>query len=111
MTTRRQAVPAVFSRRLRYERKRRDWTLRRLGTEAGVNASTVLHAEQGADVALSIAVALAAGLGLPLAALLADLQCGRCDGMPPDGFICGECGRGGVADVKDSSDDKGGSPS
>ena len=95
MTARRQTPPAVFGHRLRQERECRNWTLRQFGTAAGVNATTVLRAEQGHDVALSIAVALAAALGLPLAALLAELECARCDGAPPSGFVCLACGRGG----------------
>ncbi len=98
MTARQQSVPPVFGRRLRAEREARSLTLRQLGAKAAVNATTVLRAEQGHDVALSIAVALASALGLPLAALLADLQCGRCDGMPPAGFICSTCGRGASPD-------------
>jgi transcriptional regulator with XRE-family HTH domain len=96
-----QSVPPVFGRRLRAERERRDLTLRQLATACRVNANTVLRAEQGRDVALSIASALAAGLGLPLSALLAELKCGRCDGTPPAGFICGECGRTRMAAVND----------
>ena len=94
MTARQHGVPAAFGRRLRQERERRNWTLRQFGTAAGVNATTVLRAEQGHDVALSIAAALAAGLGLPLSALLAEMECARCDGAPPAGFVCLACGRG-----------------
>lgn len=87
--------PAAFGRRLRAERESRGLTLRQLGAKAKVDATTVLRTEQGRDVRLSIAEALAGALGLPLAALLADLQCARCGGMPPAGFICSACGRDG----------------
>jgi transcriptional regulator with XRE-family HTH domain len=106
VTGSRHDVPAVFGRRLRSERESRGLTLRQFGTKAGVNATTVLRAEHGSDVALSIAVALAEALGLPLAALLAELKCARCGEMPPAGFICSACGREG----KSSSDEKGPTP-
>ena len=93
MSARQQEVPATFGRRLRSERESRGLTLRQLAADARVNATTVLRAEQGRDVALSIAVALAAALGLPLAALLAELECARCGGVPPSGFVCLACGR------------------
>ena len=103
MTASQHGVPAVFGRRLRYERELRGWTLRQFGTAAGVNATTVLRAEHGADVALSVALALAEALGIPLAALLTELECARCDGTPPAGFICSACGREG----KSSSNERG----
>lgn len=97
MSARQHSAPPVFGRRVRAERERRGLTLRALASASGVNATTVLRAEQGHDVALSIAAALAAGLDLPLSALLAELGCARCDGTPPTGFICAGCGRGGAS--------------
>lgn len=96
MTARQQKVPAIFGRRVRAERESRGWTLRELAARCGVNATTVLRAEQGHDVTLSIATALAAGLGLPLSALLAELGCARCNGRPHAGCICTACGREGA---------------
>ena len=97
MSPRQHSAPPVFGRRVRAERERRGLTLRALADACGVNATTVLRAEQGCDVALSIATALAAGLGLPLSALLAELECARCGGVPPAGFICAGCGRGSAS--------------
>jgi transcriptional regulator with XRE-family HTH domain len=88
-----QSVPPIFGHRLRAEREAQGLTLRQLGAKSGVNATTVLRAEQGHDVALSIAVALASALGMPLAALLAEPVCARCDGSPRPGFMCLACGR------------------
>jgi transcriptional regulator with XRE-family HTH domain len=103
MTGRRHDVPAAFGRRLRSERESRGLTLRQLAARSGVNATTVMRVEHGRDVALGIALSLAAALGLPLAALLAGLECARCAGHPPAGFICSGCGREG----KSSSDEEG----
>lgn len=92
----RQPAPPVFARRLRSERESQALSLRQLGTRSGVNATTVLRAEQGHDVSLGVAVALAAALSLPLAALLTELECSRCGGTPPAGCMCLGCGRRGA---------------
>ena len=95
MTPRQQTIPERFGRRIRRERERRGWSMRDLGSKCGVNASTILRVEQGRDMALSSAVAVAGALGLGMDWLLAETHCGTCDGMPPAGFICSECGRKG----------------
>ena len=74
------ASPPVFGRRLRGERESQSFSLRQLGARSGVNATTELRAEQGHDLSLGVAVALARALCLPLAALLTELECGRCGG-------------------------------
>ncbi len=71
-----------------------------------MNASTILHIEQGRDMALSSAISLIAALGLGLDWLLSEPECEVCDGMPPAGFICGRCGLEG----KTGSDEEGGKP-
>ena len=88
-----QTVPSVFGRRLQREREARHWSLREAGRECGLSASTVMRAEVGEDMALSNAVALARAYGVSMDALLAEPECATCDGMPPAGFICAECGR------------------
>jgi transcriptional regulator with XRE-family HTH domain len=90
-----QAVPPVFGLRLKRERERRDWSLHRVAAEAQTTASTVLRVERGCDLTLGTAIALAKAMGASLDELLAESPCGRCDGMPPEGFICSECGRKG----------------
>jgi transcriptional regulator with XRE-family HTH domain len=92
-----QEVPAAFGRRIKREREQRGWSLRDLGAECGMNASTILRIEGGSDAALSNAVAIAAGLGLPLSVLLTEPECARCDDRPPAGFICAACRREGAA--------------
>ena len=97
MTARQHRVPSWFGGRLRAERERRGWSMRDLSGRCGVNASTILRAEHGGDISLALALAMAAALGVPLGRLVAETPCPVCDGMPPAGFICGECGRGGVS--------------
>jgi len=93
MTTRKLSVPPVFSRRVTRERERLNWSMRELARRAGMQTNTVIRAENGYDLALSSALALAAALGVSLGALAAEPVCGTCDGTPPAGFTCGECGR------------------
>lgn len=107
MTARQQEVPAIFGRRLIRERESRGWSLREAGVKVGVSAPTVMRAEVGQDCALSTALALAAAYGRTISDLLAEGPCDRCDGQPPAGFICGECGRGAT---ESSSDEKGPRP-
>jgi len=97
VTPRSNGVPAVFGRRIKRERERRNWTLRDLGATSGVNASTILRVEAGHDLALSNTIAIVTALGLSLDTLLAEAACARCDGMPPTGFICSACGRESAA--------------
>ena len=52
--------------------------------------------EYGQDGSLSTFLALAGALEVPAAVLLADPPCKLCDGTPPAGFICSECGRGAM---------------
>ena len=95
MTARQHSIPAAFGRRLQREREARHWSLREAAEKSGfAAASTIMRAEQGSDVALSSAVALAALYGVPLSVLLAESACEVCDGMPPVGFICATCGAG-----------------
>jgi transcriptional regulator with XRE-family HTH domain len=100
----RHEVPEVFGRRIQRERQRRAWNLRELGDKAGgVSANTILRVEDGQNLTLGVAVALAKALGVSLDSLLAEVECETCDGMPPAGFICAECGRG----AKSSTDEEG----
>ena len=95
MSGRQHSVPPVFGRRLQRERENRHWTMRDVSKKSGLWPSTIMRAEKGSDVSLSNAVALAALYGTSLDALLAEMVCETCDGMPPAGFICSACGRGG----------------
>jgi transcriptional regulator with XRE-family HTH domain len=106
MTARQFSVPPVFGRRLQRERSRRGWSMRDLAARCGEGFSqnTVKRAEDGSDLHLSHAIALATALGTSLDALLAESPCGTCDGMPPTGFICSECGRGNVKDAATRED-------
>jgi transcriptional regulator with XRE-family HTH domain len=94
MTARQQSVPAWFGERVRRERENLGLSIRQLAVKCGIANSTVSRAEEGHDLALSSALALAAVLDRPLAALLAEPSCPVCDGTPPAGFACTSCGTG-----------------
>lgn len=88
-------VPAVFARQVRARRLDRGWLLRDLAAASGAGISTLSRAENGAGITLALADRIARGLGVPLAALLPAVACGRCLDAPPRGFTCQECGTAG----------------
>lgn len=87
---------AVFARRVLRERTAREWSMRELAGRAAVSPATVCRAEGGHDVHLGIAVAISGALGMTLAEMFSPPECGHCDGHPPAGFLCPECGRGAI---------------
>ena len=90
-------VCAVFGQRVRAARTGRDWTLRELAAEAGVDHTTLSKIENGRGTRFAIAGRIAAAFGVPLAALLPAVACGHCLDAPPRGFTCQECGTAGPA--------------
>ena len=104
MIGRKKFVPEVFGLRLRRAREDRGWSLRQVSAKCGVGPNTIHRAEHGLDISLGSAVQIAGALGISFDELFAEAACVTCDGIPPAGFICGTCGRGGV----NGSDDKGG---
>jgi transcriptional regulator with XRE-family HTH domain len=93
MTVSRHSLPSAFGRRLQRERESRHWSMREVSGKCGLAPSTIMRAEKGSDVSLGNAAALAALYGVSLDALLAEVTCDVCDGMPPAGFICSACKR------------------
>ena len=89
-------IPPVYGQRIKRERHRKRWSVRQLTEASGMAHSTVQRLEHGQDGSLSTFLALAGALEVPAAVLLADPPCKLCDGTPPAGFICSECGRGAV---------------
>jgi transcriptional regulator with XRE-family HTH domain len=89
-------VNRLFGERVHHERTELGWSMRDLGVKAGgFDAATVMRAEKGtADIWLSTAVRLAAALQVSLDGLVAVPACWQCEGEPPEGYICRECGRG-----------------
>ena len=91
-------IRAVFARRLGRERERQGWSVREMASKGeGVLASTISRAENGHEIWLSAALAMADVLGLTLAEMFGEPDCANCDGKPPARFSCPECGRTGVS--------------
>jgi transcriptional regulator with XRE-family HTH domain len=77
---------ALFGRRVLRERARRGWSVRETAAKAGgLTPSTINRTENGHQVWLISALAIADALDLPLAELLAELDC-----------ACPECQRIGT---------------
>lgn len=96
MTAGQHQVPAIFGQRIKQERKRRSWNMRKLEARSGVSINTISRAEHGHDVTLSNAIALTAAPGLTLDGLLTESVCAQCDDDPPAGFACTACRREGA---------------
>ena len=90
-------IHAVFARRVVREKTARGLNTRELAAKSGLSLSTVWRAENGREVWLSSALAITAALGMPLAEMFTPPECGRCDGRPPAGFACPDCGRLGAS--------------
>jgi transcriptional regulator with XRE-family HTH domain len=91
-------VPSWIGMRIARLRKERGWAVRELGRKTGLAGSGLANIEAGNDFRISSAIALAEAFGVGLADLLAEQECAHCDGRPPAGFMCPECGRlGGEA--------------
>jgi transcriptional regulator with XRE-family HTH domain len=90
-------VTAVFGRQVRTHRTARGWTLRAMAPLAGLRPSALHRIESGESTTLATAGRIAAALGVPLAVLVTEAECGHCLGAPPAGGTCRECGAAGPA--------------
>jgi len=74
-----EQAQGVFRRRVRQERTAQGWSVREMAARSGggLSAPTISRAENGHDVFLGRALAIAATLGLPLADLLEEPEHGR----------------------------------
>jgi len=88
----------LFGAQLLKARKQRGWTIRDMSAKAGVTLNMISRAERGVgEISLTSALKLAQALGIRLDELAAAApHCRACLGVPPPGFTCNECARGGV---------------
>jgi hypothetical protein len=63
---------------------------------AGITPQTAARAINGTGVGLELAGQLAGFVGLALAVMIGPYTCGTCNGEPPAGFACLECGTEGA---------------
>jgi len=71
------------------------WTQHDLAERAGVAQITATKAVNGTSVTLEFAGKLATLVGSDLATMIGPYICGTCNGAPPAGFGCLECGTEG----------------
>ena len=89
-------VVALFAARLRRMRHARSWSLAALAEKSGVSSAGLSNIENSkADPGLSTVARIARAFDIPLGEMVSDSPCGQCDGKPPAGFICADCGRKG----------------
>jgi ribosome-binding protein aMBF1 (putative translation factor) len=85
-------VHQAFGARVRRHRERHGWSARELALRAGMSANTIPRIEAGNGTPLGYAVVICETLGVSLAEMTGPVECARCDGAPPAGFRCTECG-------------------
>jgi hypothetical protein len=71
------------------------WTQADLQEHAKISAHLAARAINGNGVELGLAAQLARAVGSMLPAMLGEYTCGTCEGMPPPGYGCLECGTEG----------------
>jgi len=72
--------------------------MRELARKCGVAPSTVFNAEHGIALTMRTVQSLADGLGCTAADLMTEPACSFCRDVPPSGYVCGTCGKGGHPD-------------
>ena len=85
----------IVGQRLRRAREAQHLSLRLLSTMTGVSFTAISGVERGCNARFSTVAALAAALNQSLDVLTSPSTCATCDGMPPAGFTCRECGTDG----------------
>ena len=85
-------VVAWFSAHARIALRLRGWSKVDLARAAGSQNADVTRAVNGQACSLALAGRIAAALGRALADMVQPVGCGTCDGSPPAGFSCLECG-------------------
>jgi hypothetical protein len=84
-----------FSVHLRARMRALGWDAAQLVERTGITQITVTKAVNGSGVSLDIAGKLAREVGSMLPAMLGEYACGTCEGTPPPGYACLECGTEG----------------
>jgi hypothetical protein len=83
---------ACFSVHLSARMRALGWDQAKLQERAGIGAHVAAKAMNGTGCDLALAGRIAALVGGYLAAMIGPYVCGTCEGEPPAGFGCLECG-------------------
>lgn len=81
-----------FGRHLRGRLRALGWDAAALAERSGLSAHVTGRAVNGTSVDLATAEKIADLVGSALLAMIGPYRCGTCDGEPPAGFRCLECG-------------------
>ena len=90
----------AFASHMSRLRMARGWSYRELSLRSGAAHSLLWRAEHGQGITLRHAVAIAGALEVPLPLMLNPAACEVCADAPPQGFICGRCGRERKSDAE-----------
>lgn len=86
----------VFGQRARGRRTQLGLNLRQVGDTTGIAISQLSKIERGGGgTTLDAAMRIASALSIPLAYLTGEQPCMCCQGSPPVGMTCQECGTDG----------------
>jgi len=83
---------ASFARHLKARMRALGWDQEQLEQRSGLSQRIAARAINGTYVDLETAGKIAAIVGSHLAAMLGPYKCGTCNGTPPPGYACLECG-------------------
>jgi len=87
---------ANFSVHLQARMRALGWTQETVQDRAGISAHIAAKAINGTGCDLALAGQLAALVGVDLAVMIGPYQCRTCNGEPPPGYACLECGTEGA---------------
>lgn len=94
------AVRSRVTSRLRRRRQALGWSAAELSERTGVPRNVITNFETcRTGLSIESYVALATALGVELDNMLRPEDCPICEGFPPAGFTCRECGQGKVLAV------------
>lgn len=87
---------AAFALHLKLRMRALGWDQAKLQEVLDISGHIAGRAVNGTAVDLGMAGRIAAAVGRELTEMLGEYECGNCQGIPPGGFTCQECGAEGA---------------
>jgi DNA-binding Xre family transcriptional regulator len=100
-----EAANVLLGRRVLARRRSLQMNVRALKDASGIAISQISRIERGHGSSIDAIRLLAAALGTTVGYLVGELPCTCCQGAPPAGLSCRECGAGGPAFKLPGGDD------
>lgn len=91
-----------FAIHLRARMRALGWEQADLQEHAAISAHVAGRVLNGSFCDLGLAAKIAVLVGRPLTTMISAYRCGNCDGTPPPGFTCQECGTEGPRSREDA---------